>query len=407
MPRQWGTIVLCCVLASVFGMAPWAWPAEPAPPAAGQIVVTVIGSSRIDGDNVGAARNRAISNGLVAAIAQASATLFPRNFQVEHFTTLNQMLYNQSGKFVLDYKVLTEAASHPNYRVMVEATISMDMLRQFLANAHLLPEIKSFPRILLLIAEQNLEDAAPHFWWGGDTAFLESACENQLSQVLKDQGFILIDHTASPPPGPEGEGASPVVLPEGPNPTDAEALALAKRYGADMVVVALATAKSSGNVMGETYRSFKGEFTGRALRVDTGKTIATLDQSAVAMASDAVTGSRQALKDVGTSAAEALGPQLTAAWQVKSDEPLSVSMEIQGTGKLANFVKFRNLLQDLPMVVEVETTEIRPNEASLSLQLKGSPQALADALMLKTFDTFGIHISEITANALSLTLVPK
>ncbi len=406
MPRQWGIIVSCFVLAGLFSMPSTAWPADPVSPATGQTVVTVIGTGRIEGDNVDAARNEAISNSLVAAIEKASETILPKDFRVEHFATLNQTLYNQPGKFILGYKVLTEAPSKPSYRVMVEATISMDTLRQVLADAQLLPGEKSFPRVLLLIAEQNLEDTAPHFWWGQGTAFLESACENRLAAALKDQGLIIIDHTTSPPSS-SGETTTPVVLPKGPTPSDAEALALGKLYGADMVVVGMASAKSAGNVMGGTYQSFKGEFTGRALLTKTGETVCNVTRSAVAMETDPVKGGRQALRDVGMLAAEALAPQLIAAWQATSNGAIAVSMVVQGTGKLGNFVKFRNSLQDLPMVTGVETTEIQPDAVTLSLQVKGGTQVLADAIMLRDFDTFGIHISQISRDTISLSLVPK
>ncbi|MDX9785590.1 MAG: hypothetical protein RBT11_02350 [Desulfobacterales bacterium] len=407
MAQRRNTILLFFVLPYLMGVGVTELSAEPTGGApTNQTVVEVLGFSNVYSDNVDAARNQAVSNSLITAIDLAAGELMPQPLKIERFTTLNQILYNQPQKYVLGYKVLAGILSGKEYRVLVEATISLDMLQEQLTTAGLLRENKSVPRVLFLISEQNLEDISPNYWWGDDAAVLEQACENQMAESLTALGFQVISHGIGLPPM-TGETATGAALPSGPTPSDAEASAIGKLFEADMVIVGMAKAENAGNVMGESHQSFKGEFAGRALRIETGEKTGEISKSTVVMDSDGITGSRLALKTVGKMAAEAMGPQVMAAWQPKAVENITLIMIIEGTRNLANFVKFRNLLQELPMVGNVETSSIRPNEATLSVQLKGAPQTLADAIMLKSFDSFGINITSISEDSISLSLVPK
>lgn len=380
--------------------------AAPADSAPAETGVVVIGTGRLQGDDVDAARTQAISSSLVTAIDRAISDLMPVSLKVEHFKALNGTLYSEPERFVVGYKVLTETMSGKTYRALVEATVSMAALRKYLADVKMLPEENPSRRILVLIAEQNVEDLAPNYWWGKGPLPAQGACESRMAEVLQQQGFQMVSHDQSPPPAAEetfGAGQPGA----GPNPSDAEALALGKRFQAEVIIVAMVTTQSVGNVMGDAQKSFKAVFTGRMLRVDTGEKIGDIFRTAVAVGPEPQSAGRQALGDVGALAAEALVPHINAAWQKKQEVRISATLFVEGTRNLSNFVSFRNLLKECPLVIEVEPNGIKPNEATLLLQLKDTTQALADALMLKSNEGFGINISEITEDTIRLSLVPK
>jgi hypothetical protein len=378
--------------------------AAPADPAMAETGIVVIGTGRLQGDDVDAARTQAISSSLVTAIDRAISDLIPTPLKVEHFKALNSTLYSEPERFVVGYKVLTETMSGKTYRALVEATLSMAALRKYLADAKMLPEENPSRRILFLIAEQNVEDLAPNYWWGKEPLPAQGACESRMAEVLQQQGFQMVSHDQSSPPAAEETSGAP---PPGPGPGDAEALALGKRFQAELIIVALVTTQSVGNVMGDAQKSFKAVFTGRMLRVDTGEKIGDIFRTAVAVGPESQSAGRQALGEVGALAAEALAPQIKAAWQKKQEVRISATLFVEGTRNLSNFVSFRNLLKESPLVIEVEPNGIKPNEATLLLRLKDTTQALAEALMLKSNEGFGINISEITEDTIRLSLVPK
>jgi hypothetical protein len=125
----------------------------------------------------------------------------------------------------------------------------------------------------------------------------------------------------------------------------------------------------------------------------------------VATNADEYEGGLAALSSVGTTAGETLAQQLAAQWRKLLEKPSEVEIAVEGTNKLAYFVKFRKALSNISGVEGIRVKEIKPNEATLIIDYKGSAEDLASALMLKTFDAFGIDIYELTQDSLRIALI--
>ena len=80
----------------------------------------VVGTSGIHGGNIQAAREAAISEGLVAAVALMTEEVLEVNSLIEYFPEVNQIIFAKPKTFVLDYKVLTETESDKNYQFLVK-----------------------------------------------------------------------------------------------------------------------------------------------------------------------------------------------------------------------------------------------------------------------------------------------
>jgi hypothetical protein len=78
---------------------------------------------------------------------------------------------------------------------------------------------------------------------------------------------------------------------------------------------------------------------------------------------------------------------------------------VEGTGNLANFVKFRRALTGISGVEGIRVKEIKPNETTLIIDYKGKAEELAEALMRQNFENFGINIYEISNQNLKIALV--
>ena len=57
-------------------------------------------------------------------ITEMAQELLQEASLVDNFTQLNELLFDQTSRFVQDYKVLTEVANEKSYRVVVQATVS-------------------------------------------------------------------------------------------------------------------------------------------------------------------------------------------------------------------------------------------------------------------------------------------
>jgi hypothetical protein len=358
----------------------------------------VIGTGTISNQDSASAREEAISDSLASAVDMVTAELLPLESFVNNFKIINEIIDKQTSQFVQVYKVLAEFPADKKYKVMVEATVSTQLLAAKLEEAGFTIGAKALPRILFLVSEQNLEDLKPDYWWKKDWIFFQAVSERAMADAFRADGFTIIDHADITLNDEIGK------VYDKPELNDREVLDLGALFKADVVVIGKSFANKASNVLGIDIRSFKGTVSARAIRTDTGAEMASASQSVVTANSDEITGSRDALADAGLLAAKELSSQIAAAWQ-QTEKPLTmVSIMLEGTGHLANFVKFRNMLQDMPRVKDMQMMEMKSDQANIMVSFQGTAKELADVLILKTFESIGINIYEVSENHLRIEL---
>ncbi len=363
--------------------------------------VTVIGTSVVQGEDVASARERSISNGLNTAVETALLRELPPDYLLKYFPMISRMLSGQSDVYIQEYTVLTEARTGKTYRVLLKATIAVAVLQEQLANAGVDLKQKELPRVLFLIAEQKIEDTALQYWWGRGTGYFENFSEQALAKTLRGKGFAVIDPTVA------AQGLELDTEYRKLQLSDQEIRNLGRNLKADVVVVGRAGAQIAQNIMGSDTRSFKGTVSVRAIRLDTGQTVADLTQNAVTVNTDEIKGGHDVLAAAGSLLGETLAVQISSAWMKEVSAPTMVQLVVGGTGKLKNFETFRKALESLSGVNEIQIQEMKPNEMLMVVDYQHNARALASALMLKTFDAFGLNIFEILEDQLRLELVPR
>ena len=360
----------------------------------------VIGAATVYSGNVSAAREKAISNSLVTAVALMISDLLQMDSLVDNFPKLNELLLDRKNTYVRDYKVLTEMTRDKSYRVLVKATVSGEKISKRLSEAGVLRTKTTLPRVLFLVAEKNVREPLPIFWWSAEDASFVSIAETAMAERLSEAGFEIVDH--------RGIREQPLInwadfdkwtL------TDKEAATLGAAIKADVVVLATSTASLSTNVMGSGMRSFNGTVALRAIRTDSGELMLDFSRTATAANENDIVGGKEALANVGVLAGQALAEQLTVVWHRQAGRPAVVELSILGTGHLASYVKLRKSLNSIPGVEGIRVKEIKPNEATLLVEYKGKAKDLASAMMLQNFKSFGINISEVADNSLRIELI--
>jgi hypothetical protein len=361
----------------------------------------VVGTAALHGDNVTAAREKAISDGLVTAVALMTKELLEVGSLVDNFSQLNELLFDQTSTFIQGYKVLTEAGQDKSYRVVVQATVSGKKISKELTDAGILRASTTLPSVLFLIAEQNLEQETPRYWWSPLGASFISISEASMVESLQKAGFTIVNH--------RGARNRPLVNWDDinkPDLTDLEAAEIGAALKADVVVLGTSVASPSTNIMGSAMRSFNGTVTLRALRSDSAESMVNMTRTAVAVSEEDAVGGKEALVDAGAMAGPALAEELISAWQKQAGRPSVVEVVIVGTNQLAHYVKFRKALNTISGVEGIRVKEIKPNEATLQVEYIGKTQDLAAALMQQNFKSFGINIFEVTPEVLKVELIP-
>jgi hypothetical protein len=319
---------------------------------------------------------------------------------VENFPQVNEVIYENTDAFVHDYKVLTETRSGKSYRVIVKATVAGKKIAKQLSRAGILRVKVTLPAVLFFISEQNLLEDFPRYWWGKQMDGFESTTEATMTNILRAQGFRIVAHGGIEIRKMADWGSS-----DKPELTDEEAINFGTRLQADVVIVGTSIASPTPSVMGDDLKSFKGNLTARVLRTETGEKIANISRTAVTANVDESAGGKEALMMAGTLAGDKLAPQLATVWRKLAEKPSQVEVMVEGTGNLANFVKFRRALTSISGVGGIRVKEIKPNETTLIVEYQGKAEDLASELMLQNFDNFGINIYEITQENLKIAIV--
>ena len=68
---------------------------------------------------------------------------------------------------------------------------------------------------------------------------------------------------------------------------------------------------------------------------------------------------------------------------------------------------FRRAINDIEGVTAILIKEIAPDEAIIGVDFDGNAQMLAEAMMLETYDSFGINIYDVSDNRIKLELVSE
>ncbi len=381
------------MLAMIMVALPSAW----AQPAKSEKMVYVVGTSQIRNGDMSTARQEAIEDGLVMAVNQTLTDLLPAESIVGHFQVLNESILNRTEQFVRDYQVLAESPLGDTYRLMARTTISIDRLKGALKAAGIQVGKAQYPRVLLCIAEKGFGNNDPSYWWGGHSSLGGRTAAGALTKALIEAGFKVVQPNA----GSGGTGLPAELSVE-------QAQALAKRHDAEVVVVGMAVAEAAANTMGGDVRSYRGTVATRSYRASDGQLLTEIRDSALSAANDPETGSREGIENAAILVGPPLSDQLAKAWFRQGAGSAPITLSVQGIGgHIADFVKFRGALGTMSGVDALQLKEMMTDSAALAVRYQGNARALADAVLLLNFDSFGIDIEQVGADEIRLRLVPR
>lgn len=92
----------------------------------------------------------------------------------------------------------------------------------------------------------------------------------------------------------------------------------------------------------------------------------------------------------------------------KTGAPSSqLALTVEGSGNLANFVKFRKALGGISGVEGIQVRDMKPNETTLWVTYKGAASDLGAALMQQSFDAFTLAVAEAGEGVLRVSMSPK
>lgn len=169
------------------------------------------------------------------------------------------------------------------------------------------------PRILFMIAEQNIGHQHYVFWWWGGNEYRGetvdmSAAETALKEAFLNKGFDVADISGTTDTL-EISNAFMVA-----DISNAGAIQIGKKVNAEIVVKGKALAKEGPRTPGSSVGSYVADVTAEAIRIDNGQVLASSKGHGVSRNISEVTGGIEALSKAGSELADRLIEQIYAKW---------------------------------------------------------------------------------------------
>jgi len=359
------------------------------------------GVGAVTAGNQAKARDEAMRDAMRKAIEQAVGTLISSETIVENFQLLSDKIYTQTSGYVRSYQVVSEGAEGELYRIKIKAEVSLSQIKNDLAAIGLLLEAKHMPRMMVMIAEQNVGEVILHYWWNPQAASVDlGTAENALISEFQEKGFHFIDPEAVKKEIKVGKAFRAEDL------TDQQVKTLGAQADADVVIFGKALAKLSGPVMGTAMKSVQANISLKAVDADTGRILATAQESASGVHIDEVTAGANALKSAAKKTAQTLMDKILKGWGKEVAGGAQVRLSIKGVKSYADLTGLFNLLRKEIRGVDAVHQRSISNDgvAEVDIEYRGDGQSLADELVNKNLPGFTMKITNVTTNRVEINL---
>ncbi len=365
--------------------------------------IEIVGQAAIINDDKVQARDKAIDDALRKAVESALGTVISSETITENYQLISDRILSRAHGYVSKYKILDESDEEGVFSVTIRATVTVQAVSNDLDGLRTLMQRKSMPKLIIMVAEQNIGMNTPQFWWspsGSGVAMDMRITENTLMEKMREKGFTFVD-----PETLSGKKSIqyPVAL-----LSDKQAKRIAELTDAQVILVGQAVAKDIGQTWeGTRLRSANAEIAVRAINTDSGEIIAVAtEQATVPHVSPSVAGSN-ALKKASVKLSEKLIDMIGKKWISDTSGNLKVRMTVTGVKTYKMLNKLISVLKEqVRGVKDVHQQRMKQQSAVLDVLLAGDTRALATELESEDFGgAFKIEIVEVTANAITINLL--
>ena len=375
-------------------------------PAFGQQVQTITaeGVGAVFGNDRAIARDQAIQDALRKAVEQAVGTLVSSETMVQNFQTLNDRIYTQTQGYIQKYRVLSETPGSNVHTVTIQATVAIgDLEKDLQALGFLLGQVGK-PRIMILVAEQQIGRDSLNYWWGpgrGAQANLNVA-ENTIMDRFREKGFDIVD--------PQAQAGSIKVPPalQVADLSNQNAITLGKQVDAEIVIIGKALARSVGSIAGTSMKSVQANISMRAIQIDNARVLSSGNENAAAVHIDEVTGGAEAIKKASVKISDKMMDDILKNFQKRVGATTTVSLVVFGLADADDIRKFKtSVLGQVRGVEGIHERSFSENMVKMDVDVRGSAQSISQDMSRKTFPGFAVKVIRSTWNTLEIQVSPK
>ena len=375
---------------------------EPAFAAKGSQVLTGVttGKRRVVNHNIQQAKQKAVSDALKVSLQNAFATLVSRQVFASNLDFFYDQVLSHTSDYIITYRVLGGIENKGHYLVGVESKVDLTLLEKILTKARILNANQDKPVILFFIAEKTPSDLLPKYWWGNNPIPYQSLAEQIIiSKMLQDRFIITGNDVERPDPSFYNITFNSIY-------DTAAARELGKKMKADMIVFGKASSSEAINRMGEE-KTFNAQINLEGYNLETGEKVVISNIQAVAKSDIDQEGNIKAIVKAADLSALDLSEKINEYWTRNLRKEHTFDVTIEGDNFLPRFIALKQRFKQMPGIENMQPKEMGSNYAVMQVFYKGKSSQFADAVMLKTFDSFGLEIFSVTDSLVFIKFIEK
>jgi hypothetical protein len=404
------SLLLTGLLAHALSAAPPAADSKAAAPPSTQTVETT-GQAAVVGGDQGAAIEQAREAALRDAVSQVAGTLISSETLAEGSLLIHDRITARASGYVKKWSYVgTPQVSEGTATVKVRAEVGTAELDKDLEAIKAILSRKGKPRMVLLIAEQNVGMLEPFAWWGKDqkeskgqvVAVDLETFENTFIETLNKNGWIFVDRGVL-------EGKLKTEHAFSADLSNSGARELAKLGGAEVAVVGRVVAQSPGpSDLAPGMFAANANVSLRAINCDNGEVLDTVSMSVgdiTTLDANAQNAGQKALRLAAHQSALRLQQKILERWSGEAGGSARVTMKVSGIPNYKALQEFEGALSTgVRGVRSVQERSADGATAELDLELIGTSHMLASQLSGRTVKGMAVSVKHVSANELDVQL---
>jgi hypothetical protein len=358
------------------------------------------GKRRVVNHNIQQAKQNAVSDALRLAVQKAFAKIVSRQVLASNLDFFYNKVLPNTSDYIITYRVLGGIENKGNYLVGVESKVDLMLLEKTLIDARILNANKDKPVILFFITEKTPSDLLPKYWWGKNPIPYDSLTEKIIiDQMIKDRFIVTGNDEVRPDPSFYNITFNTIY-------DMAAAKDLGKSMKADMIVFGKAVSEEAINRMGED-KTFNARISLDGYNLETGEKVVTSQVKAVATSDMELEGNIQALVKAARLSALDLSERIDVYWAQQLRQEHAFDVTIKGENFLTRFIALKQQFKQMPGIENMQPKEMGTDYAVMQIFYKGKSFQFVNAVMLKTFDSFGLEFTDVTDTLVTIQFIEK
>lgn len=359
------------------------------------VEITVTGLGSILANDVSAARDKAIDDAMRKAVQQALGTHIKSETLVKNFQLVEDRILSWSSGYVSQYTIVREGAGkYDTYEVEMRALVNLSDLK---SDDNALAELldKENPRVMVMIAEQNIGDTDRFRYFEVDM----TAAETAIIDAFRNKGFEVID----PSMAKANQDRDAVLAALEGDAKQAAAIAAAQQ--AELIVTGKAAAKVATGFNLGGMKSCQANLTVRVVRAGDARIVATASEHAAHPHIDELTGGTMAIEKAAKKSGETIIGKVIAEAQKNFYNENSITVQVRGHKDYAELQKFVSTLKHyLRGVKNIYERSNNAVFAVLDVKILGTASQLARELSHKNLEIFTVQVTAVVANRVDIKI---